>query len=141
VDDYDRACTKLFNASALYSVDNVHEEIRNYHAQRLIDDPKNLDSKKLYLYTALRNFLFSPGTIYTRRLSYFHVFTWSKRIIIYDCILAQMTDQSLSVIRLFETYIKNPKQIMNRVQDAQLVLVSSYIQFLEREWGKKLLKL
>jgi hypothetical protein len=95
VDDYDRVCTKLFpnvTTAQLYNFNLVHDDIRNYQTKGLIDDPKNLENKRLYIYAGLRNFLFTPA-------------------------------QSLSVLKIFERYIKNPLRIMTRVQDTQLLLV------------------
>ena len=63
VDNYDRVCTRLFNTSAdqLYSPELVHRDITRYLAEGLIENPSNLRGKRLYVYTGLRNFLFTPG--------------------------------------------------------------------------------
>ena len=36
------------------------KKIRRYHSEGLIDDPHNLRGKSLYVYTGLRNSLFTP---------------------------------------------------------------------------------
>jgi len=62
VDDYDRVCTTLFNLtdSEMYDPALVHKDIQEYLQLGFIEDPKNLKDKKLYVYSGLRNFLFTP---------------------------------------------------------------------------------
>ncbi|XP_035715215.1 uncharacterized protein LOC110859407 isoform X2 [Folsomia candida] len=93
IDDYDKVCTKLFNQTGdkLYNPELVHKDIETYLYRGLIDDPVNLRHRFLYVYTGLRNFLFTA-------------------------------DQSLSILQVYERYIKNPHRIKTRVQDAELLL-------------------
>ncbi|CAL8080413.1 unnamed protein product [Orchesella dallaii] len=93
VDDYDRQCTKLFNASEfeVYNPDLVHEDIKEYVGLKKIENPMNLKDKRLYVYAGLRNALFTPR-------------------------------QSLSILSVYERYIDSPQSIFTRVQDADLVL-------------------
>ncbi|CAL8080416.1 unnamed protein product [Orchesella dallaii] len=64
IDDYDRFCTTLFNftASQMWDPAMVHLDIQEYFNKSLIEDPKNLKGKRLYVYTGLRNVLFTPRT-------------------------------------------------------------------------------
>ncbi|ODN01191.1 hypothetical protein Ocin01_05490, partial [Orchesella cincta] len=64
IDDYDRYCTTLFNftASQMWDPKMVHQDIQEYFNKSLIEDPKNLMGKRLYVYTGLRNVLFTPRT-------------------------------------------------------------------------------
>jgi len=38
----------------------VHKDIQEYFNKSLIEDPNNLKGKSLYVYTGLRNVLFTP---------------------------------------------------------------------------------
>ncbi|CAG7660790.1 unnamed protein product [Allacma fusca] len=60
--DYDDACTKLDNppASQLYDPNMALNDIQRFYEQRLIGNPAFLQNKKLYVFTGLRNFLFTP---------------------------------------------------------------------------------
>ncbi|CAL8074274.1 unnamed protein product [Orchesella dallaii] len=60
-EEYDNACTKLGNrrVSELYDPNNALNDIQNYYAQRLIENPANLVNKPLYVYAGTRNWLFT----------------------------------------------------------------------------------
>lgn len=63
VTSYDSLCTKLFNftESQFYDVNKVHDDIKDYYRRRVIENPTNLQNKRLYVYTGLRNELFTPS--------------------------------------------------------------------------------
>lgn len=63
VNDYDAACTKLFNLTEgeLYDPNKVHDDIREYSRKGLIEDTRHLQNKRLYVYAGLRNVLFTPS--------------------------------------------------------------------------------
>lgn len=59
--DFDRMCTRTQNTTEAewYNPELVHRDIQDYHANRLIEDPKLLKNKKLYVYTGMRSTVFS----------------------------------------------------------------------------------
>lgn len=47
----------------MYDTAKVHEDIKEYLAMGLIEDPANLKDKRLYVYSGLRNLLFTPSEL------------------------------------------------------------------------------
>jgi len=61
---FDNACTKFVNKSVNvgpYDPQNSVKEILSNYEKGLIEDPRNLHSKRLYLYVGRNNPVFTPG--------------------------------------------------------------------------------
>jgi len=61
--DFDKYCTRTTNTSVAdyYNPELVHKDIADYFSRGIIDDPKNLKNKRLYVYTGLRSSVFTTG--------------------------------------------------------------------------------
>jgi len=93
IDDYDRVCTKLFNLTGS----------QLYNPDLVHEDIQTYRTEGLIDNTShLRN-------------RFLYVYTGIRSFLF-------STDQSLSILKVYERYIRNPSRIMTRVQDAELVL-------------------
>lgn len=60
INEFDAACTALGNHSQAYDPNVAINDINAYFHNGLIEDPRNLRDKLLYLYAGLQNEIFRP---------------------------------------------------------------------------------
>jgi len=61
---FDRVCTRIgkANQNEYYDPNLAIRDIQSYYERGLIEDPKLLQNKRLYVYTGTNNFLFTTGS-------------------------------------------------------------------------------